>query len=231
MKLILTCEHAGNEIPPEFQYLFRGNESVLTTHRAFDMGAYDLFHSLQPLSDFSTFQKTSRLLVEMNRSVGNPNLFSEFASALASPERRHLLETYYFPYREKIQHSIKEFIQNGEKVFHLSVHSFTPVFNGENRTADMGLLYDPSKILENELSKTMKALLKKEFPNMKIRMNYPYLGTSDGLTTDLREIFPQNYIGIELEINQKFSVKNQLDSSIKIGVYKVVETVLSNFSE
>lgn len=231
MKLILTCEHAENEIPTEFQYLFRGNESVLDTHRAYDLGAYALFLSLRPLSDFSTFQKISRLLVEMNRSLENPDLFSEFSAILASPEKKYLLKTYYFPYREKIQHRIKEIIQKGEKVFHLSVHSFTPVLNGKIRTADMGLLYDPSRISEKQLSKTMKAQLKREFPTMNVRMNYPYLGTADGLTTDLRRIFPQNYMGIELEINQKFSVKNQLGSSIKTGVYKVVETVLSNFSE
>lgn len=39
-------------------------------------------------------------------------------------------------------------------------------------------------------------------------MNYPYLGKSDGFTTSLRKQFPFQYIGIELEINQK-SLQNQ----------------------
>jgi hypothetical protein len=39
---------------------------------------------------------------------------------------------------------------------------------------------------------------------MKVRFNYPYKGTSDGLTTTLRKKFGPQYVGIEIEINQKF---------------------------
>ena len=38
---------------------------------------------------------------------------------------------------------------------------------------------------------------------MKVRFNYPYKGTSDGLTTTLRKKFGPRYVGIEIEINQK----------------------------
>jgi len=38
-----------------------------------------------------------------------------------------------------------------------------------------------------------------------VRRNYPYAGKSDGLTAFLRRRFPAEvYIGIELEINQKY---------------------------
>jgi hypothetical protein len=45
--------------------------------------------------------------------------------------------------------------------------------------------------------------LKARAPDLKVRRNYPYSGTSDGFTAYLRRRFPAGvYIGIELEINQ-----------------------------
>ncbi len=43
-------------------------------------------------------------------------------------------------------------------------------------------------------------------------MNYPYRGASDGLTTHLRKRFHVNeYLGIELEINQELLSKRGRD--------------------
>jgi hypothetical protein len=35
-------------------------------------------------------------------------------------------------------------------------------------------------------------------------MNYPYLGRSDGLATSLRSRLGRRYLGVELEINQRW---------------------------
>jgi predicted N-formylglutamate amidohydrolase len=94
------------------------------------------------------------------------------------------------------------------------VHSFTPELNGKVRTADVGLLYDPTRDAERELCRRwQKALLTQIaatrgdrtniWSDYRIRRNYPYRGSSDGLTTTLRRVFPAlAYIGIELEVNQ-----------------------------
>ena len=224
MKFVLSCEHGGNEIPAEFQFLFNGNESMLNSHRGYDLGALDVFRFLKPLADFSEFQTVSHLLIEMNRSLHHRNLFSEFSKTLASREKEYLLKTYYFPYREKIEQKIQEFIQNKEEVFHLSIHSFTPKLNEETRNADIGLLYDPGRISEKAICKTLKTQLKKELPRFKIRLNSPYLGISDGFTTSLRKRFSEKYMGVELEINQKHSAKNQMDILLKTAIFQVIKS-------
>jgi hypothetical protein len=39
---------------------------------------------------------------------------------------------------------------------------------------------------------------------LRVRRNYPYLGTADGLVSFLRKEFSSElYIGIEIELNQK----------------------------
>ena len=69
--------------------------------------------------------------------------------------------------------------------------------------SDIGILYDPARSLEKEVALELKKRILEQNPLLKIKMNYPYLGKSDGFATSLRIEFSKGYVGIELEINQK----------------------------
>jgi predicted N-formylglutamate amidohydrolase len=85
----------------------------------------------------------------------------------------------------------------------LSSHSFTPVFNGRVRNADVGLLYDPARPGEVAMAACWKAAFAGHASALRVRRNYPYAGKNDGLTSSLRRRFaPGHYVGIELELNQ-----------------------------
>lgn len=214
MKLIITCEHGGNEIPTKHQYLFDGHTPILQTHKGLDLGALDLYNYLKPLADFAIYSTTSRLLIELNRSLHHKNLFSEFSKPLPLSAKKELIDTYYLVYRNKVENSIRNYINKGSKVVHISVHSFTPILNGSERNCDIGLLYDSSKLPEKEFSYQLKKELLHQKNNLNVRFNYPYLGKADGFTTYLRKQFSSNYIGIEIEVNQKFAVNNVMDTAI-----------------
>jgi predicted N-formylglutamate amidohydrolase len=90
------------------------------------------------------------------------------------------------------------------------VHSFTPVLHGNVRTADMGLLYDPLRKSEAAFCVLWQMALRKLGPDLKVRRNYPYLGTADGLTAYLRDCFPDSsYLGVELEVNQLYPAEDR----------------------
>lgn len=145
----------------------------------------------------------TRLLVDLNRSVGHPHLFSEFSRRLDAERRVALLEHHYFPHREAIESWIADRVRRGGQVLHVGVHSFTPIADGQRRTADVGLLYDPSRVLERRFCQLWKDALAETDPELRVRRNYPYLGKADGLVTHLRRVFGQSaYLGIELETNQ-----------------------------
>ncbi|MCX7550617.1 N-formylglutamate amidohydrolase [Xanthomarina sp. F2636L] len=224
MKLVLTCEHGGNKIPKKYVSFFKNQQAILETHRGLDLGALDIFESLKSLSDFSQFSKTSRLLIELNRSLHHKNLFSEFSKEISIEEKEKLIHTYYSTYRNKVENKIEEYINIGETVLHISIHSFTPFLKGEIRNCDVGLLFDPKRPLEKHFSKSFRAHILKINPNYNIRYNYPYLGKADGFTTYLRKQFLENYIGIELEINQRFSENNLMDSHLKQDIFTVLES-------
>jgi len=228
MKLVLTCEHGGNDIPTKYLPLFADAQETLKSHRGFDLGALDLFHQLSKLAYFSQSSTISRLLIELNRSLGRPKLFSEFTKDLSQQVKLELFDSYYFPYRTEVEKKISELIAKGEEMLHLSVHSFTPVWKGESRNADIGLLYDPSKPGEKAFCENFKRQLLLQSPGLKIRYNYPYLGIADGFTTYLRERFPKNYSGIELEVNQKWASQNKMDPGLKASIFNALEICIKN---
>lgn len=203
--VLITCEHGGNRIPIRYHPLFAGFESMLQTHRGYDPGALALARELAKALAAPLFVSTiSRLLIDLNRSIGHPMLYSEATRGAPGPVRRAILETYYLPYRNTVEASIADAIAGGSRVIHIASHSFTPTLDGNIRNADIGLLYDPARPGEVELCHRWQAQLKALAPKMKVRRNYPYTGKSDGLTAHLRRGFPAEvYVGIELEINQK----------------------------
>lgn len=210
MKLVLTCEHASNAIPEAFKPQFAGDQWRLNSHEGYDPGAFAIFEELKEFADFSRVYPWSRLLIEVNRSLHHPQLLSSISKAFSQTDKRILIEQYYQPYRDQIQHKIAEYRASGESVLHLSVHSFTPVLKGVKRNAEIGLLYDPVRRNEQEWAKELKKAMNLHLPELKIRMNYPYLGKADGFTTSLRRVFTVNYSGIEIELNQQL-FKNQLE--------------------
>lgn len=202
---LITCEHGGNRIPPAYRHCFRGFEEQLKTHRGYDPGALAMARCLAAaLSAPLHFSCTSRLLIDLNRSLGHPRLYSEATRHAPAAIRAEIRERYYLPYRRHIETDVAALVAQGRRVIHLSSHSFTPVLAGKLRQADIGLLYDPSRAGERSLCLHWQESLAQLLPGLRVRRNYPYTGKSDGLTAHLRRRFPADvYLGIELEINQQ----------------------------
>ena len=202
--LVITCEHGGNRIPKAYQALF-DDQALLDSHRGFDPGALSMARALATAYAAPLVSATiSRLLVDLNRSVGNPTLHAEAIRKLPVEMRQQILNRYYLPYRTQAEQLVRRTIADNGRVIHLSSHSFTPVLAGKVRHADIGLLYDPSRPGETQLCEKWRKALKKCAPDLIVRRNYPYAGKGDGLAAWFRQqLSPAVYVGIELEINQK----------------------------
>jgi predicted N-formylglutamate amidohydrolase len=204
--VLITCEHGGNRIPTGYRHLFAGFEALLQSHRGHDPGALAMARELAKALSAPLFvSTTSRLLIDLNRSIGHPDLYSEATRNVPVSVRREILHGHYLPYRNRVEAHIAEAIAGGNRVIHIASHSFTPELDGAVRNADIGLLYDPSRPGEMVLCRHWQSRLKSSAPELKVRRNYPYTGKSDGFTAYLRRCFPADvYAGIELEINQKY---------------------------
>jgi len=202
-QLLISCEHGGNRIPAAYRHLFSVNSAILDTHRGFDIGALEIARAIsKSLKAPLHSAQTSRLLVDLNRSLHHRRLYSEFTRDCDEQTREQVLKKYYFPYRQALEQQVRKMIAASGSVIHLSVHSFTPVLDGQVRNADIGLLYDPARKREKAFCARLKAALDQSAIGL-TRLNYPYRGNADGLTTHLRRSLPASaYIGIEIEINQ-----------------------------
>lgn len=206
---VITCEHGGNDVPKAWRHLFAGREDVLRSHRGWDPGAFEFGAQLASVLEAPfVATRVTRLLVECNRSERHPKLFSEFSRNLPAEEKRELMETYYRPHRRRVVEAIQDVLRRADVAIHVGVHSFTPVWDGEERRVDVGLLYDPASPLEREICARWRDELRRVRPDLRIRRNTPYRGVSDGLTKTLRRLFnekhggTERYVGIELEMSQ-----------------------------
>lgn len=209
---VVSCEHAGNIVPKPYQDLFSRDVEVLNTHRAWDPGSLALGKNAAHFLKAPLFKtEVSRLLIECNRSVDHALLFSEFSNKLSASQKKSLLEQYYYPYRNEVEEYLQKTTQQ-HTVIHLSMHSFTPVWDGLERKTDIGLLFDAKRHTESKFCSTWQLDSQAKLPDYCIALNDPYNGADDGFTTYLRKIFDAScYLGIEVEINQKWVGTPQLN--------------------
>lgn len=229
--LQLSCEHGGNLVPGEWAGLFAGKERLLHSHRGWDPGALELAGTLaSSLRAPLCFALVSRLVMDLNRSIDNPGLWSSLTASLPEHDRRRILRSLYAPYRRHIERSIRRLVRAQRPVVHVSVHTFTPVLRGRTRTVDIGILFDPSRSFEASIAAEWRRGMRRHLPRLRVRFNQPYRGTDDGLTTHLRTLWPDtHYAGIELEVSQKFARRRGRGwDAIKAGVAQSLAVTLQS---
>src|SRR3990167_1221851 len=192
--ILISCEHAVNTIPNAYQDLFTQAHPLLNSHRGIDFGALDIAQYLAHFLNVKLISATaSRLLIDCNRSLTHPHCFSEITKPLPQATKQRIITEHYLPYREAVLQLIQTEINHQHPIIHLSIHSFTPKLHGTIRTVDIGLLYDPTRRLEKHMTQQWKNRLQKQTHHLRIRLNAPYQGRSNGLTTILRKKFPPEF--------------------------------------
>lgn len=205
-QLVITCEHGGRKVPRAYTALFSGRKESLDSHRGWDAGALELGRQMADAFGAPLHvATTTRLLIDLNRSIGHPQLFSEVTRPLSRSHRNDIIDLHYRPHRHAVESDVARHIASGQRVIHVASHSFTPTLDGLPRQADVAWLYDPRRPGEVAFARAWLRALEHRSPELRLRRNYPYQGRADGLTASLRRHHPEaTYVGIELEVNQRF---------------------------
>jgi predicted N-formylglutamate amidohydrolase len=209
-QFVISAEHATNRIPAAYNNLGLSGRQ-LQTHIAWDPGAGIVARACaRALGCPCHPGHVSRLLVDLNRSLGHSKLMARRSFSIAVPGNRDLspaekerrIRLYYRPFREAVLSDVRRAIEEYGRCIHLSIHSFTPVVGRVVRHAEIGLLYDPHRPLERLVADELLRRLSDD--GFHVRRNYPYRGVSDGHTTHLRRDFRKpTYAGVEIEVNQR----------------------------
>ena len=203
---LVTCEHGGNRIPAPYGPLFRGQRALLASHRGYDPGALAMARALANSFGAPLVASTvSRLLVDLNRSVGHPRLFSAATRRRAGvgsrEDRRPALCSV--PHAGGAPRLRVRFPASGASSTcrrTASPRSWTGTCGARTSGCSTTRAGDG----EVELCARWKEALEASAPTLRVRRNYPYAGKCDGLTSHLRRSFAAAaYVGIELEVNQR----------------------------
>ncbi|MGB0646384.1 MAG: N-formylglutamate amidohydrolase [Bradymonadia bacterium] len=178
---IFTCEHASDYFGPT--PIEPENESLLGTHWALDLGAAELTTTLARLSHSVGIMSTySRLLLDPNRSLDSNTLFVEHIEgtpvycnyALSQGEKERRIEGLHSGFHQGISDALCEHAANDPCTL-VSIHSFTPVWNGQARPVEIGVLFDR---FFDESNRTVRRLREHGFD---ARPNEPYSGMTGEL--------------------------------------------------
>ncbi|MFT7625510.1 MAG: putative N-formylglutamate amidohydrolase [Myxococcota bacterium] len=198
-RVFLTCEHASNRLPPPWTWS-PGDERLVDDHWSWDLGAADLTRelaaSLQAPAMLACF---TRLLIDPNRPLTGANLFRDTADGhpvdlnlAISPDDSHArISGYWAPFHDAIDARVAA----APPELLLSIHSYTPVYEGIPRAVQVGVLHDGSEQLAIEWVEILGRL-----SGLDVRLDEPYTGRGGFMYSAQRHADTAGIPAVELEV-------------------------------
>ena len=175
--LFLTADHAGRLIPRSLDRLgLPGSE--LDRHIAWDIGIAAVTERLSAALDATAVLQTySRLVIDCNRDPAVPSSIPEISESTRVPgnlnltpaQRETRRAAVFEPYHARIGTLLDKRQAAQRRTVYVAMHSFTPVFKGESRAMQIGVLYNR----DAQLADVMLDLLRAE-GDLVVGDNAPY---------------------------------------------------------
>ncbi len=177
--ILFVCDHAGRAIPASLDRLGL-DETALARHIAWDIGIAELTRELAlRLGAPAVLSTYSRLVIDCNRRLDDPTSIPAVSDRVPVPANQGLTpaarstraEACFFPYHRAIDRLLDGLARRGRAPVLISMHSFTPVFQGFERPWHVGVLWDK----DLRLPAPILAALAQE-PDLVVGDNEPYTG-------------------------------------------------------
>lgn len=162
---LLTCDHAGRAVPADL-----GDLGVPAAewerHIAWDIGAAGMARVMaEALDAWLICQTYSRLVIDCNRPLASPGSIVIRSEHTDVPGNRDLSEAdrvarrheIFLPYHQRTVAELDRRVAIQRPTILVTVHSFTPVFMGEERPWQLGVLYQRDARLARPLLELMRA--------------------------------------------------------------------------
>lgn len=156
---LVICDHASNRIPRGFGDLGLA-PSDRERHFAWDPGALGVAERLAGLLEAPLVASTvSRLVVDCNRDPAAPDLIARTGDGRPIPGNADLDEARrgarialaHAPFHAAIERLVEARLARGMEIRLVTVHSFTPVFLGQERPWHVGVVHDDDRRISDPL--------------------------------------------------------------------------------
>lgn len=184
--VLLVCEHASNRIPAAHNDLGLPAD-LLDSHIAWDPGALSVAqHCCGLLSARLVVSTVSRLLYDCNRAPDAPDAIPEVSELYEIPGNKGLSETardtrvreFYRPFEALLAGTLRSHPAVQQLV---TIHSFTPIYNGQKRDVEIGVLHEADRRLADAMLH-----LAGDYTQLSVHRNAPY-GPENGVTHTLKQ--------------------------------------------
>lgn len=185
---LVLCEHASSHVPDRYEGLGL-REEWRESHAAWDLGARAVALRLaEALDSPLVASRVSRLVYDCNRPPEAVSAMPAISEVVEVPGNRNLspeeceerIATVYRPFCGTVSALIAARRERGLPTVLITVHTFTPVFFGEMRETEIGVLHDEDSRMADAMLAEVERL-----PHRRIERNRPY-GPEDGVTHSLK---------------------------------------------
>lgn len=185
---LILCEHASHHIPASLDGLGL-DAAAAQSHAAWDPGARDLAVQLSQALDVPVVAAcVSRLVYDCNRPPEAPSAMPETSELIEVPGNRNLTEAdraartdaVYRPFCAAVDRVIADRKARGLPTALITIHSFTPVYFGQPRAVEIGILHDADARMADLMLRATGHLA-----GRRVERNQPY-GPDDGVTHSLQ---------------------------------------------
>ncbi|MEE4203813.1 MAG: N-formylglutamate amidohydrolase [Halieaceae bacterium] len=228
-RIVLICEHASLQFPEALGTLGLDLEAR-ESHIAWDPGARVVAdHLSQALDAPLVAARFSRLAFDCNRPPGRSGV-AEQSERWTIPGNQGLddaqiaqrVQSIYEPFHQHLAALLETRLANGPAPILVSIHSFTPVFNGERRDLELGILHDADSRLADALLPLSPAVT-----GLDTRRNQPY-EPRDGVTHTMRtHALAQGLANVMLEIRSDLIERLDLAERVAHRLAKLLQAGLT----
>jgi predicted N-formylglutamate amidohydrolase len=201
--IVIVCDHASNRIPAEFAS-FGFEEDALQTHIAWDPGALAVAQLLSAELDAPLiWPDVSRLVIDCNRAADMVSLIVTESEGrqvpanrdLSDEERRRRLDTIHSAYHAVIEACLARRRTSRLPTSLIAIHSYTPIFLGNARPWQVGIVFDDDRRLADHLISGLET-----DPALTVGINEPYSPADNVYYTVARHSRPREMPAAMIEI-------------------------------
>lgn len=200
---VLVCEHAANAFPARWGDLGL-SPAARAAHIAWDPGALGLARGLaRRLGAVLVRATTSRLIYDLNRPPQSQGAMAARSEIYAIPGNENLSPTarldrtrvLYLPFHAALRGLLAERLAQGQSPVVITIHSFTPLWHGQPRAVEFGIIHDADPALAEAIFDEARAQT-----TLDVRLNEPYSAADEVTHTLALQATPMGLRNAMLEI-------------------------------
>ena len=228
-EFLLVCEHASNNFPDTFGTLGL-SKAERGAHIAWDPGALGLARGLaQRLDAALVFATVSRLIYDLNRPPHAPGAMpanSEIYAipgnaAISAQDRVTRTEAVYLGFHTALHREVARRMVLGRPPVIVTVHSFTPIYFGQHRDVEFGVIHDADPSLAKSVVDEARAQT-----TLRTELNQPY-SAADSVTHTLRlQATPYGLLNVMLEVRNDLLATPAAENEIADKLTPVLRAAL-----